>query len=224
MALRVPVDGVPSDLNHDGKTDFTFFNATSFYDPCNDFGEAVVWSVDGGSVVGQHHPSALMRGANIGPSAPFLSSSNSYSIRIEAGYGVRSGSDRLVGDWGGNPKNRYLGVCFLIDGKTHYGWVRLTIHHRAWRVSGQRRSPPTPTRPCPTSRSLPVPRRVPQQLRTYRRPNFRLRVTLKTIVYRRSACSPVVRMHCRCGGARELRFLSSSNPQRGGGCDSLHFR
>ncbi len=67
-----------------------------------------------------------MRGANIGPSAPFLQV-NSYSIRIEAGYGVRSGSDRLVGDWGGNPKNRYLGVRFLIHGQTHYGWVRLTI-------------------------------------------------------------------------------------------------
>jgi hypothetical protein len=112
------------DLNHDGKTDFTFFNATSFYNG-HDSGSAVVW-MDGGSVVGQQHPSALMRGANIGPSAPFLQV-NSYSIRIEAGYGVRSGSDRLVGDWGGNPKNRYLGVRFLIDGQTHYGWVRLTI-------------------------------------------------------------------------------------------------
>jgi hypothetical protein len=80
----------------------------------------------GGSVVGRQHPSALIRGANIGPSAPFLQV-NSYSIRIEGGYGVRSGSDRLVGDWGGNPKNRYLGVRFLIDGQTHYGWVRLTI-------------------------------------------------------------------------------------------------
>jgi hypothetical protein len=116
--------GIDLDLNHDGKTDFTFFNATSFYNG-NDFGSAIVWMA-GGSVVGQQHPSALMRGANIGPSAPFIQV-NSYSIRIEAGYGVQSGSDRLVGDWGGNPKNRYLGVRFLIDGQTHYGWVRLTI-------------------------------------------------------------------------------------------------
>src|SRR5579863_3696634 len=85
--------GVNLDLNHDGKTDFTFFNATSFYNG-HDSGSAVVW-MDGGSVVGQQHPSALMRGANIGPSAPFLQV-NSYSIRVEAGYGVRSGSDRLV--------------------------------------------------------------------------------------------------------------------------------
>ncbi len=116
--------GVALDLNHDGKTDFTFFNATSFYNG-NDFGSAIVWMA-GGSVVGQQHPSALMRGANIGPSAPFIQV-NSYSVRIEAGYGVQSGSDRLVGDWGGNPKNRYLGVRFLIDGQTHYGWVRSTI-------------------------------------------------------------------------------------------------
>ena len=116
--------GVALDLNHDGKTDFTFFNRTSFYNG-NDVGTAVVWMA-GGSVVGQQHPSALMRGANIGPSAHFLEV-GSYSIRVEAGYGAKSGSDRLVGSWGGNLKNRYLGVRFLIDGQTHYGWVRLTI-------------------------------------------------------------------------------------------------
>src|SRR5262249_27571533 len=116
-----PVD---LDLNHDGKTDFTFFNATSFYNG-NNFGFAAIW-MDGGSVVGEQHPSALMRGARIGPSAHFLEV-GSYSIRIEGGYGIKSGSDRLVGDWGGNPKNRYLGVRFMIDGQTHYGWIRLTI-------------------------------------------------------------------------------------------------
>jgi hypothetical protein len=28
-----------------------------------------------------------------------------------------------------NVKNRYLGVKFLIKGKTHYGWVRLNVKH-----------------------------------------------------------------------------------------------
>ena len=68
-----------------------------------------------------------MRGAEIGPSAQFESASP-YPAGIERGYGVESGgSDRLVGNWGGNPKNRYLGVRFQIKGQTHYGWVRLTV-------------------------------------------------------------------------------------------------
>jgi hypothetical protein len=33
----------------------------------------------------------------------------------------------LIGKWGGNLRDRYLGVRFLIDGKTHYGWIRLTV-------------------------------------------------------------------------------------------------
>ena len=33
----------------------------------------------------------------------------------------------VEGPWGGNPKNRYLGVRFRIDGQIHYGWVRLTV-------------------------------------------------------------------------------------------------
>lgn len=116
--------GVDLDLNHDGKTDFTFFNRTSFYKGFS-AGSAAVW-MDGGSVIGSHHPYALTRGANIGPSAQF-EEVGSYSVRIEGGYGVKSGSDRLVGNWGGNLKNRYLGVRFLIDGQMHYGWIRLTI-------------------------------------------------------------------------------------------------
>ena len=29
--------------------------------------------------------------------------------------------------WGGDPKDRYVGVRFLIGGQTHYGWIRLTV-------------------------------------------------------------------------------------------------
>ena len=33
----------------------------------------------------------------------------------------------MSGYWGGNLRNRYLGVRFLIKGKFHYGWIRLTV-------------------------------------------------------------------------------------------------
>jgi hypothetical protein len=113
----IPIVGqVDIDMNHDGVTDLTFDNSYSF-------GSALLFmSADG--AVGTAYASALRRGANIGPSAHF----NPFRANIERGFGIESGgSDRLVGNWGGNPKNRYLGVRFLINGQTHYGWVRLTV-------------------------------------------------------------------------------------------------
>jgi hypothetical protein len=66
-----------------------------------------------------------MRGANIGPAAHFCPSSSLTSI--EKGVAVGYPNEKLYGPWSGNPKNRYLGVRFKIDGQIHYGWVRLTM-------------------------------------------------------------------------------------------------
>ncbi len=69
---------------------------------------------------------ALRRGAMIGPSnAP--SSFNEAGI-IEISDSAPAGSSKFFrGSWGGSPKNRYLGVRFLMNGQTHYGWIRLTV-------------------------------------------------------------------------------------------------
>ncbi|SRR5579871_6273538 len=69
---------------------------------------------------------ALRRGAIIGPSnAP--SSFNEGGI-IEISDSAPAGSSKFFrGSWAGSPKNRYLGVRFLINGQTHYGWIRLTV-------------------------------------------------------------------------------------------------
>lgn len=68
---------------------------------------------------------ALPRGANIGPSVSFFSASGSGAL-IEATQS--SGSVRGPrGFWGGNPKNKYIGVRFQINGQTHYGWIRVTV-------------------------------------------------------------------------------------------------
>jgi hypothetical protein len=69
---------------------------------------------------------ALPRGAVIGPKTPpnkFFTESALIEGSESSGAGHRS----LRGDWGGNPKDRYLGVSFPIEGETHYGWVRLTV-------------------------------------------------------------------------------------------------
>lgn len=65
---------------------------------------------------------ALPRGAQIGGAISFF---NNYTDLVEA---TESGPPRYSrGYWGGNPKNRYLGVKFQLNGQTHYGWIRLTV-------------------------------------------------------------------------------------------------
>src|SRR5262249_9624560 len=112
------IAGVGIDMNHDGVTDFRFF-ATYF-----SFSGTSL-RVSSGEVAGYFFASAFGRGAKIGPSANFFPRSNSFK-RIERAYGGYL-NHTFKGDWGGNVKNRYLGVRFLIKGETHYGWIRLTV-------------------------------------------------------------------------------------------------
>jgi hypothetical protein len=67
--------------------------------------------------------SALARGAKIGASASFF---NNYTDLIEATAAFTSGRYSR-GLWGGNPKDRYLGIRFSINGQFHYGWIRLSV-------------------------------------------------------------------------------------------------
>ena len=75
---------------------------------------------------------ALGQNAKIGASAPFFW----YDGLVE--LSASSGANKYCkGYWGtnlthlyigcGNPKNKYMGVEFRLNGKTHYGWVRLNI-------------------------------------------------------------------------------------------------
>jgi hypothetical protein len=121
---------VPIDLNNDGVKDFSFsLYEFAYHGFINDLH---VEPVEGGAVVASHPPgafyaSALVRGARIGPSAHF-SSNGRAEIEVAQGFDASSiYSRRLYGNWGGNPLNRYLGVRFLINGATHYGWVRLAV-------------------------------------------------------------------------------------------------
>jgi len=123
---------VPISLNNNGITDFSFSLYSFAY---HSFDQILgVWPVEGGAVIaaqqgadGRSYASALVRGGKIGPSAHF-SSKNLTDVERAHGFDASSKYSRnLYGNWGGNPANRYLGVRFLIDGATHYGWVRLTV-------------------------------------------------------------------------------------------------
>lgn len=131
--IRVENSPVTVDLNKDGVADFQFsFQATHGSSSCGCHGHTslLVGALTGGAVVGKKvdgkfgpYASALVRGANIGPSAHFSAG----KVKIEAKSHSYStfGYD---GNWYLAGSNRFLGVKFQIKGKTHYGWIRLTVN------------------------------------------------------------------------------------------------
>ncbi len=129
---------VSLDLNHDGIADFSFTVGTFGYRD-GAFGRAHVRGLTPGAEavgVGAQffgaYASALLRGAKIGPSAQFASSTRSGGVTIEGSdqclfYCNNKYGRYFYGKWAGNHPNRFLGVKFQIKGATHYGWVRLTV-------------------------------------------------------------------------------------------------
>ncbi len=123
--------GLGIDLNHDGVNDFYFeFRSATLQPPSRTLNVTAVQ----GELIGissyelnNVYAYALKRGAKIGPTAQF---SFVPDVRVERSYPIDASSEKLLGKWGGNPKNRYLGVRFLIKGEYHYGWIRLTVHTR----------------------------------------------------------------------------------------------
>ncbi len=124
---------------NNGINDFSFFlsaTVSSFSTKLDGYNLSMRSLKNGKGVVGtlpmgQVHPdvSALVRGAKIGPSANFVSSAvGDFGVTVERSFTTYGGAKQLVGQWGGNPTNRYVGVRFLINGQTHYGWIRLTVN------------------------------------------------------------------------------------------------
>jgi len=135
---KIPIprcDGLGScpvkvDLNHDGIADFSFtLGYYGFGQNIN--GRGHINPLTRGAIVGggpYSSASPLVRGAKIGPSAQFVS----FSVDIERSSYCTTNSicfkeHNHEGPWGGNHPNRFVGVRFLIRGKTHYGWIRLTV-------------------------------------------------------------------------------------------------
>jgi hypothetical protein len=140
ITIPISEDGdgptVKISLTNNGVNDFSFSLYSFNYHGIDR--DLRIRPLEGGAVAAHssksHIPSALalVHGAKIGPSAHFSNNQNAFVEQslVELGY-TRSGrsyyTKNFAGDWAGNLKNRYLGVRFLINGKTHYGWVRLTL-------------------------------------------------------------------------------------------------
>jgi hypothetical protein len=127
------------DMNGDGKNDFEFFLQNGGYDH-SFYRTLVVMPLTGGRAVGGAraplgpYGSALASGGKIGPSAHFSSSIGRGQVTLERTQGAFSGStlsDKAYGPWGVNSATHYLGVRFLISGKIHYGWIKLSVTKEA---------------------------------------------------------------------------------------------
>ncbi|HEY4902190.1 MAG TPA: hypothetical protein VIH89_01835 [Candidatus Sulfotelmatobacter sp.] len=116
-------NGTPIDLNNDGVADFTLgFHVLDksivlTVDPIAK-GNGVLCAADGGAAAG-------FFGVPVGAGEKFVRT-NGYSwgvVMADAGsYSVTW----FNGPWA-NATNRYLGLRFVVDGQTHYGWARLTV-------------------------------------------------------------------------------------------------
>jgi hypothetical protein len=109
------------DLNHDGTIDFTLVNTYACgTDMCLDsltVSPSRRENGAAGTATFLNFPCAyaLRAGAVIGPKLPF------------AGTIMAVGSTVPGSQWH-DVSNRYLGLKFEINGKTHYGWARLSVH------------------------------------------------------------------------------------------------
>jgi len=115
---------VSIDLNHDGNPDFGFFFYYFAYKGV--FADVSVNPLNGGGVItgAGKYAAALFKGNSIGPARAFAGAEfmfRSQEDEYESSFYHRS----VFGPWV-NAQNRYLGVKFLVDGATHYGWIRLT--------------------------------------------------------------------------------------------------
>lgn len=131
-----PDHTIPLDLTHDGVADFLLrdirFTTTQFgfshigrlsEIPANTGNEA-----EGFSAFSRHYASALQAGVSIGPGEKFAAGEEIMAT-IFSDTGARRGtatSNKCNGAWDKNG-NRYLGLRFVIQGETHFGWARLSV-------------------------------------------------------------------------------------------------
>jgi len=131
----------PLDLNHDGIIDFLIQERGSSHFSFS--GSNGLWAkaAFGNGVEGSHTQSgffvlasALQKGAPIGPRQSFVSSTGSFGeAMFRVACSVDQGCSRQ-GQWA-NVSNRYLGLKFQVDGKTHFGWARLSVQLQSQQIT-----------------------------------------------------------------------------------------
>jgi hypothetical protein len=113
------------DLDHDGVTDFTidYTRHTSPPPFCADSRAVYEFPIEGNGVLGKS-PAALNEGAQIGHGQSFYGGERVMAFSDVGGFHSCTASHG--GPWW-NVTGRYLGLSFQRNGRTHYGWARLTV-------------------------------------------------------------------------------------------------
>jgi hypothetical protein len=126
------------DVNGDGIPDFQFFASTFLggalrrdtYTFNSDAGLTVTEPLQSNQVWGAVGAvSALPAGVKIGVNGKFAAS-HFFMGAVAATDGE---PPTYFGPWapeGGNVKNHYVGLKFVVDGETHYGWARFNVQIR----------------------------------------------------------------------------------------------
>jgi hypothetical protein len=116
------------DLNHDGKNDFEFrqtFLTTSSVGEVHSLFLSALPAQKGNQIWGvAHKANALFGGVKVGPKSPFSNTKQAMAVDY---YADGTGGSGTCADPWNNVKNRYLGLKFTINGKTHFGWARLNV-------------------------------------------------------------------------------------------------
>jgi hypothetical protein len=123
------------DLNHDGINDFQFLNITGtqpqLHSTLNVAPAQNLNRVWAGSCSASFKTSrcavALPKGTIIGPRSPFQKDPASVLMAGYQGASQQSGS--YFGGWA--LRTAYLGLKFVIKGKTHFGWARVQVVARS---------------------------------------------------------------------------------------------
>jgi hypothetical protein len=123
--------GTALDLNNDGTPDFKFAFEPGFHSSALAIdGLATGNSVLCGATLPCFEAMVGNYGQAAGPLKAFIATSytNAFSGRgvIMAIAGSYGGKTYFFGPWA-NQNNKYVGFKFLVDGKVHYGWARMSV-------------------------------------------------------------------------------------------------
>jgi hypothetical protein len=121
------------DLNHDGTNDFFLrtyafsprpaSSGVAYFATVYPFGANRIWEDKSG-----RYTPALKAGIRIRPERPFPSGSRQMGTVT---MNRSKGTSHFFGPWangGKGVRNRYLSLKFVIKGKTHFGWARLSMN------------------------------------------------------------------------------------------------
>lgn len=130
------------DLNHDGTPDFLFKNLTSsilqLSVGCATHSTSRGYACDnqkneiwGRGIVFRRFASALDRGVTVGPNKNMFQQPNprvdGWPGATMAHFAASSSTSATYGQWL-YTRNRFVGLQFVIEGKAHYGWARVSVN------------------------------------------------------------------------------------------------